>query len=71
MAKSDELRAELELVEREEALIKAKGTKKGPSRELKLQVREARRKAREAREAESGDGVARPETVRASAGVNS
>ncbi len=71
MAKSDDLRAELEVVELEEALIQAKGTKKGPSREQKLQVREARRAAREAREAEqSGDGVARPKTVRASAGVN-
>ncbi len=71
MASSDELRAQLKVVELEEKLIKAKDTKNGPSKELKHQVRDARQQAREARDsAEAGDGVARPETIEAKSGVN-
>lgn len=47
MAKADKLRADLEVAELEEELIKAKATKAGPSRELKLALREARAAARE------------------------
>jgi hypothetical protein len=53
MASADELRAQLAVAELEEELIKAKGTKNGPSRELKAKVREARRKAREERGADA------------------
>jgi len=71
MASSDELRAQLEVVELEEKLVAAKDTKKGPSQELKQEVRDARQQAREARDAsEAGNGVARPETVKAKSGVN-
>ena len=57
MAKADELRAQLDVVELEEELVKVKG-KKGldpgnkEHRKLKMELREARKKAREAREAE-------------------
>lgn len=47
MATADELRAQLEVAELEEELAKAKTTKKGADRELKLKVREARKNYRE------------------------
>jgi hypothetical protein len=46
MASADELRAQLEVAELEEKLTKAKGTKAGPARELKAELRAARAKAR-------------------------
>jgi len=49
MATAAELRDQLKVAELEEKLANAKATKNGPSRELKLQVREARQKAREGR----------------------
>ena len=49
MSRADELEAELEVVKLEEKLTTAKDTKKGPSRELKAQVRAARQAYREAR----------------------
>lgn len=48
--KSDELKAQLAVVELEEKLIAAKASKAGPDPKLKMQLREARQKAREARE---------------------
>lgn len=51
MPTADELRAALTVAELEENLIAAKATPEGPSRELKEQVREARRQFRQLREA--------------------
>jgi hypothetical protein len=75
MAKaSDEIRAQLEVVELEEELAEAKKGKSGKAthlsdadyRDLKHKVREARRKAREARaQSTPGPGDVRPEPVRA------
>ena len=73
MASSEQLRAELEVAELEDELVKAKGEKgldssKEEHRELKQRLREARQAFREAREGgESADGEVRPGTVRASA----
>lgn len=50
MATADELRDQLKVVELEEKLVKAKDNKNGPSAELKAQVREARLRARAARD---------------------
>ena len=44
-----QLEADLKVVKLENKLVKAKGTKAGPSRELKAQVRDARLEARAAR----------------------
>ena len=51
MATTDELRAALEVAELEEQLADAKATDAGPSPELKLALRDARRVYREMREA--------------------
>lgn len=48
----------LEVLKLEAQLIKAKGTKAGPTQELKLKVREARAKARQERTAASEEGSA-------------
>ena len=50
MATADELRAQLVVAELEEKLAKAKDTKKGPSRELKQQLRDARQAYRAERD---------------------
>lgn len=66
----EELEAELEVAKLEEQLRDAKQTSDGPSNELKLELREARRRFRELRQARpAGEGVARPETVATTAEV--
>jgi hypothetical protein len=50
MGRVDELKAELALAELEAQLVKAKGTKAGPSRDLKDKVRAARAEYRAKRE---------------------
>lgn len=70
MSRRDLLEAELEVADLEEKLVKAKGTKAGPSHELKLELREARQRFRELRGNPTpgpGDAVASPEPVKASA----
>lgn len=73
MARADELNAELRVVELEERLVRAKESgdlSDEQLRELKLQLREARRGHRELREGRGPDeGEARPDTVSASAQV--
>jgi uncharacterized coiled-coil DUF342 family protein len=71
LSRSDELRAELDMVELEDKLVEAKKKHKPDSKhmqDLKAEVREARQKFREAREARAPDaGVARAEPVKAKA----
>jgi hypothetical protein len=73
MATSKALRAELEVAELEDELVKAKGKKgldpdKKEHRELKRKLREARQAFREARQAgEPSNGEARPGAIRGSA----
>jgi hypothetical protein len=68
MASADELRAALKVAELEEQLLAAKKTKRGPSDELKLELRAARRAHREMREARPAEeGEARPAAVKATA----
>lgn len=56
MPTADELRAALTVAELEEQLVAAKATDEGPTRDLKDQVRAARRSFRELREqARNGD----------------
>lgn len=50
MAKTDELKAQLEVAELEEKLVEAKETKDGPDRKLKNEVRKVRQKARAKRD---------------------
>lgn len=58
--------AELRVAELEDALADAKDSDDGPSRELKLDLREARRAFRELR---AGDAAPSPGAVRAAASV--
>jgi len=67
-SETDKLRAQLEMAELEEKLVRAKDTKKGPSHDLKMAVREARQRYRELRDGNpdvpaSGDAVVNPEPV--------
>lgn len=50
MATADELRADLAVAELEEQLAKAKASKKGPDRELKQTLRDARQAQRALRQ---------------------
>jgi hypothetical protein len=68
---SDELRAALAVAELEEQLADAKAGDDGPSAELKLKLREARRVYREMREQyPPTPGEARPAAVDTTTGVN-
>lgn len=71
MPTADELRAALAVAELEDELAAAKLTPDGPSAELKLAVREARRVYRQMREGyPPAPGEARPATIETTAGVN-